>query len=177
MAKFCPNCGVKLEEGAEFCTSCGRRTYQSIRRDETFQEMFLTTSGRLNRLRYFKRSLVIGIIHAVLFLTIFGAHSDYVGNLNSTGETLTILLGIIFLVPRYCLDVRRLHDMGKDKEIAYLFAAADLISYFSGSYNPDDMPLYLILVGLIILALWLYVLLTPGNIGSNRYGEDLLQKL
>ena len=194
MENFCSNCGAKLKADAKFCSSCGQKvqydspksaptnsTYtplskepELVRREETFQEMFLLTTGRLKRLRYFKRLLVIGFIHVILIATIFAAYADSLGNLNSTGDVLSILLGIILLVPRYCLDVRRLHDMGKDETLAYFFATADLVSYLSNSFNSENIPL--ILGGIVFLAVWLYVLFTPGNIGRNKYGEDPLEK-
>ena len=35
---FCPNCGSKLIEGAEFCSECGKRISQNMTKEEVQEE-------------------------------------------------------------------------------------------------------------------------------------------
>ena len=85
--KFCSKCGARLESGALFCGNCGRSTKpeptptemkvqpgivpieDSISTadlhwvpDDGFQAHFFKTEGRLNRWRYFKRSILITLL-------------------------------------------------------------------------------------------------------------------
>ena len=76
---YCQKCGTEIPNEAKFCTSCGEKLEQNNAarsddsstsqtsqngyvEDRTIQEMFLKTTGRLNRLRYFKRTFIFQFI-------------------------------------------------------------------------------------------------------------------
>ena len=122
-SKFCPHCGASLADNATFCGSCGQ-LLQTVMpadtgqqgqqmppaasrrvRDEGFEENFFKTEGRLNRLRYFKRVLVIDIFTAILSAILEGIAGE-----GSSVEYLVTFIDIATLPMLYTLDVRRLHD-------------------------------------------------------------------
>ena len=79
--------------------------------DTTIMKTFFSTGGRLNRLRYFKRTMFIGIMGTILMFCVIG----YAVSSRST-ESATVLVGMLMLpcwVSSYCLNVRRLKDIGK----------------------------------------------------------------
>ena len=104
--------------------------------DKTMQEMFIKTTGRLNRLRYFKRVMVVTVATLAIGFPFFMIFSDEWGNLTSFGNMITIIIGIIALFPMYCLDVRRLQDMDKDNTIAKI---SFVISAITVIIAPDDV--------------------------------------
>ena len=142
--------------------------------DRTWKEQFLKTEGRLNRLRYLKRNLVlllVWLLSNVLIALIFG---DYMGNLSRTGTGLVSVISVVMLFPTYCLDVRRLHDMDKDSTIAKICFVLSLVAIFIADddpFNPSSMGLILSLVFCLIA---LYMLFVPGTKGANKYGADPL---
>ena len=79
--------------------------------DTTVMEMFFSTGGRLNRKRYFLRGLVIVIVEVFLMSLVIGY-----GFSSRNTESATLLVGMLMLpcwVSSYCLNVRRLKDIGK----------------------------------------------------------------
>ena len=142
------------------------------------QEMFFQSSGRLNRLRYFKRSFALGVVEGILCIAVFIVFGDEWGMLTKTGEAITMVISIAFLVPYYFLMVRRLHDIDKDEKLAYFCAAISLI-YMHIANTDSDFDLYnlssqYIIILLIDCCVNLYILFAPGTRGDNQYGPDPL---
>ena len=182
MARFCSRCGAQLNSGAEFCSSCGARVsgvsndWQPVQNNETIREIFFSTNGRLNRLRYFQRTISLIIVEAVIWAAIYFSTVDPWGEVSTTGFVLIELLTLAFLFPRYCLDVRRLQDLGQDSTFAWFFVAVNVLFVFgdiTGKF--EDMIIFLTVAAIAYFLLWLYILLTPGTRGQNRFGEDPLE--
>ena len=145
------------------------------REDTTIKEMFFSTDGRLNRLRYFKRGLVIGIVGTILMLCVI------VYGVSSLNTETTALFSMTVMLPcwvsSYCLNVRRLKDIGEilgselSESSIQLTAGSiliiDLLSMFLSGYA---------LIGAysIIFVFGLYILFKPGVVGSNKFGPDPL---
>ena len=68
MNNFCSNCGSRLRAGARFCDSCGMKIAEDHKSEGWLYENFLRRDGRLNRWRYFKRGILVGIMGIVLAL-------------------------------------------------------------------------------------------------------------
>lgn len=142
--------------------------------DRTLQEQFLKTEGRLNRLRYLKRNLVlllVWLLICILFVLIF---SDDMGNVSRTGDVLISVIAAGMLIPYYCINVRRLHDMDKDSALAKISFVLGLITIFINDddpFNPFTAQMILSLVNFIIV---LYLLFVSGTKGANKYGADPL---
>ena len=145
--------------------------------DETIQSMFLSSERRLNRLKYFKRTLVIGVV-AILLNVLFS-------NEDGSDNAFTLLLSIFFLVPSYFLDVQRLKDLDKDSTIAildvilglvFMVFAQDSLSIEMMNYGiiTGEAKVY-IFVSLIQTAIWVYLCFAEGTHGRNKYGEDPLE--
>ena len=142
--------------------------------DKTMQEMFLKNTGRLNRLRYFKRSLVVMLVAFVINFILFAIFSDEQGIPTSFGNLATTVVGIVALVPMYCLDVRRLQDLDKDDTIAKIVLALGLGTLFipeEDFYSPSALEIIVCSAQIII---GLYLLFAPGTKGENKYGPDPL---
>ena len=145
--------------------------------DTTIMEMFFSTDGRLNRKRYFLRGLVIVIVEVFLISLVIGY------GFSSRKIDIAMLLYAVVVLPAwvssYCLNVRRLKDIGKifDSELSessiQLMAGSlfiiDFISIFLSGYA---------LIGAysIIFVCGLYILFKPGMVGSNKFGPDPLYR-
>ena len=108
-----------------------------------------TTTGRLNRLRYFKYTLGLGLFFGVIqgiFTFIFNA--DEGSFLLNTIET---LLSFPLAVGSVMLQIRRLHDLDKSGWFVLL----------------SVIPVINVLFGL-------YLLFVKGTDGTNQYGYDPL---
>ena len=193
----CPKCGAQVPNDAKFCGECGEKLEQNNAvqsadnstsqtsqndyvEDKTIQEMFLKTTGRLNRLRYFKRCIVRLLAILIVNIPIYLMFEDYYGNLSTVGNVLSTIVIILFIVPSYCLDVRRLQDMNEKKGHAIANAIALFsIAVFSPN-NPHDISLSssLNLMVLCLISTYITLRLTfkDGTHGSNDYGPDPLNR-
>lgn len=120
--------------------------------DKTFQEMFLTSEGRLNRWRYFCRGMMLGAPALLLYLMSMGSayHGSNAGFSGAFG--LFLLYCLICFVPNVMLAVRRLHDLN----LSGWYYLAFLIPVVGGLFA-------------------LYTLFAPGTVGANKYGADPLE--
>ena len=161
----CPNCGKPVIESDAFCRNCGTQlpkeqpvsasgfigneipepvTNSAPKREETWQEKYLTADGRLNRKPYILRSLFLGLISFVVsFVIVLLAGT-------ASTEGVRIVLQLLFAVPGVMLVIRRLHDLGH-----------------SGWWC------LLGLIPLVNLILGIYLLFFKGETGPNRFGPDL----
>lgn len=154
---FCTNCGSILEPGANTCAVCGHFVvkYETApyKEDKTFGEIFFRSHGRLNRLRYFKRSMILLLVEVLLLMVLIAAFTEpSIGDdISIVGITLIMLVVVIFLPPQYMLTIRRLHDLNKSGWFCLLM----LVPFVNNIF-----PFYL--------------LLAPGTVGPNEYGADPL---
>ena len=142
--------------------------------DKTLQEMFLKNTGRLNRLRYFKRSLVMILVTFVIDFILITIFSDEWGIPTSFGNLATSVVGIVALVPMYCLNVRRLQDLNKDDTIAKIILAVCFGALFIPDEDYYSLSTLVIIVCLVETIIVLYLLFAPGTKGENKYGPDPL---
>ena len=77
MAKFCPNCGTELKDGAVFCANCGKEVKE--------QPVQGTVVG--NAVKPPKSKIAAGLLG--IFLGCFGVHNFYLGY---TGKAVAQLL-------------------------------------------------------------------------------------
>lgn len=77
MTQFCKHCGHLLPDGAKFCDACGASTEEEKTpfaagpqyepwHDAALQDKFLGFRGRLNRKRYFQRTLILAGLQVLL---------------------------------------------------------------------------------------------------------------
>lgn len=184
MSKVCPNCGTKFDDDQKFCSSCGTKlnaeNFESQSNvyveDKTLEEIFLRKDGRLNRLRYFKRTLLLGVTGIVAMLACVIFFIDAWGNISTFGDFLTTIIALLLLFPVYCLSVRRLHDLGKDEKMAVVYCLLNLIALKFLNHNPNsfELPTWLIIDYVLQTGITFYLWLMPGVRGENKYGADPL---
>lgn len=206
MARYCSECGNKVAENVRFCSNCGAEIQGSRQEpsnqnqqrqnmqmnypplqpppgvgynlDPTIEEMFFKNHGRLNRLRYFKRSLVLDFIYiAILCLVLFVLDIDFGSD---EADYVTAFVGVMTLYPEYCLLVRRIEDLNRGRKEALILILVGEAFHLMGIFAVDfDKP------GSIIRFLWyvgvydcimLYIMLKDGTHGPNQYGEDPLHR-
>lgn len=153
--------------------------------DNGIYENFLRRDGRLNRLRYFKRIVLIGIIDIIIGAVIGAVASDDFGQLSTMGDILNKIVAIIFLIPQFCLMVRRLQDMNKGNTLAYLNVILGVVSLFllehmvASISSGEPLMVESTIAGVCLIAqvvISLYMLFCPGTKGDNDYGSDPLER-
>ena len=126
---------------------------ESYQEDVTLSDKFLKSSGRLNRLRYLKRSLILFVVEVILLTVIAVVCMEPSGNdISSAGYVLFTLTIVVFLPVYYLLTIRRLHDLDKSG----WFCLAMLVPVVNTLFS-------------------IYVVFAPGTVGSNKYGADPLE--
>ena len=145
--------------------------------EDSFAEMFLKTHGRLNRWRYFKRVLVLGIAMTMLLTLGYKLLGYEYGQVSTSATICNAIITLIFIVPKYCLNVRRLQDMNRGKTLAVVYAILTAVMGFMDFnvlelYQQDLLSYAILLMAFFSLALSLYMLIAPGTRGKNRYGAS-----
>ena len=127
---------------------------------ETLKEKFLTTTGRINRMTFLRRNLAIVLATFIVFFII-----------EIIAET---IVAFLLIVPEYCLNVQRLHDIGKDETLAKVLAGISLFSVAYGlTLSPDALLVesaVAIALGIVSLVAFFYLLCAKGESYANGYG-------
>ena len=197
MTKYCTKCGTEIKDNASFCSECGTKlseqpagtqvlsekkeynVFSGNRHglDQTLSELFLKKEGRLNRLRYFKRMLLVNGARGIVWLFLFFLVADEFGNMSTVENVVTTVIPLIFLIPEYCLTIRRLQDLDMDLSWAKWFVVTDALLSLVTCFDPSKAgEIKWLFLDLVYLGLWLYLTLKKGTDGSNRYGTDPLSK-
>ena len=142
---------------------------------ETLKEKFLTTTGRVNRLTFFKRSIALAAINfIVIFFTVF---LIMLFTMSTTPPSWMnfILIAIMgaLLIPQYCLNAKRLHDFGKDATLAKIFLVINFLT-MTYNFNVSVDSEFIILDSAAFIIPWifsLYLLFKKGDESSNEYGN------
>ena len=139
--------------------------------DETLRQKFFTTTGRIDRMTYLKRNLILMLMAFVIFFAI--EILGFIANLSPAGiNVLENIIMILILVPSFFLDVKRLHDLGKDSTLAKIFLG---ISLFSTAYNwafpviTEITPVNIV-TSIASLGFMFYLLFARGEDDTNQYG-------
>ena len=152
----------------------------NLTKEESLREKFFTTTGRINRLTFFRRNVglifaEIALILFIQFLMILGTMST---ELPSWADGFFFGFVILTFIPEYCLNTKRLHDLGKDSTLAKVFAGIGILSVAYSAANglfitSEDIPLtpIEIISSVVIFAFMVYLLFAKGNEGSNEYGD------
>ena len=148
---------------------------QTTYSNETLKEKFLTTKGRINRLTFLKRSIILIAVNFfavffTIFLTMLGTMSFELPQW--AGLILLWIMGV-FLIPDYCINVKRLHDLGKDATLAKIFLGVNIISL---TYNftlapTETFSAFEIILTALLLGFFACLLFIKGDDGANEYGN------
>ena len=121
--------------------------------DVTIKEKFFSTEGRLNRWRYFTRSIWLLVPSVILIFMFLGSSSNGQTHSNASTSLIAVLIvyELIGIVPGVMLGIRRLHDLNLSGWFWLIF-----------------------LVPYVNIVFGLYMIFAPGTVGSNKYGPDPL---
>ncbi len=152
-------------------------------------QQWLSPYGRLCRKSYFA-SIVVYIVFALVIIlpvTLVSLNSSWHAR-SSSGADLVIWLGesladLALYYCIYCLQAKRLHDLGLPAVIALVFVIglpvallAGFLAHFGSA--PDWLDALEIGVNEVTrdanIGVGAYLLLAPGERGDNRYGADPL---
>lgn len=187
----CKKCGSEILNNAKFCNECGEKVeFLSAENennvsqndvyvpDVTMQEMFLKTSGRLNRKRYFKRMMALGLFQTIITVILSSLSLVMYGYFPDSVIIFMGIIVILLMVPSYCLMVRRLHDIGKDNKLAIAVIAIGIVVnlLFDPENAINENYLVALILSLVIFGICFYILLKDGTHGENKYGSDPLNR-
>ena len=145
--------------------------------DSGIVENFFRRDGRLNRLRYFKRNVVLFVVELIILTVITTVGTNDLDEFSQGSLILFKVVSIAVMIPFCCLMIRRLHDLNMNETLAYVFFALIVVSILMDGKDmlktePTLLEDALNTVNFIIS---LYVLFWPGTNGDNRYGSDPLK--
>ncbi|UIJ82736.1 DUF805 domain-containing protein [Rhizobium leguminosarum] len=125
--------------------------------------------GRLGRLRYFLFNVAVVAIAAVAvfaltrLLPLVGTRQAI-----STIQELVALTYVLAIIASLCLMVRRLHDFDQS---GWWTPSVFVLHLVYSYYEAVASLIGTILMGMLLLAVHLAIILTPGSKNSNRFGE------
>lgn len=140
--------------------------------ETTISQMFFKSYGRLNRLRYFKRKLVLGVLLYVLIFLGYKVLGYQFGQDNSQAAIYNTFVSLIFVVPNFFLNVRRLQDMNKGKLLAVIYAIITSVMAFLDFTGINYMLYFSLFLATAVFFIGGYMLISPGTNGNNRFGES-----
>ena len=136
---------------------------------EDLKRIYMTDTGRLNRIDYFKYSVILGIAAIIVITILEEIFKDDFGGMGLFGKIVYLAVSLASLIPAYFLDIRRLHDCGYDVTLArvnFVLCANFCVPSFDVN---TDTPFNTI-VSLAVLLLGAFILFKPGTPGENQYG-------
>ena len=145
-------------------------------RDNGLAENFFRRDGRLNRLRYFKRNVVVFLAAIVILFVVIVMDVNALGHLSSFGNGAIKIFSAVILIPTFCLMVRRLHDMDKSETLAYIYAVLSLVVvlFRDNDFLVTEPSTLENLLNIVSSFIGLYIFFCPGTKGDNQYGPDPL---
>ena len=141
--------------------------------DKTISENFFKLNGRLNRLRYLKRKILLGVLLYVFLYLGYRILGFEFGQVETPYAAIyNTIVSLVFIIPNYCLSVRRLQDMNRGKTLAVVYAVLSAIMAFLDFTGVNYMFYLLLILATATLAIGSYMLVVPGTRGKNRYGAS-----
>lgn len=141
--------------------------------DKTITEIFFKTNGRLNRLRYFKRRVVLGVLLVALLNLGYQIFGYEFGQITTPYAAIyNTIVTLVFIIPNYCLSVRRLQDMNRGRTLAVVNAILSAVMAFMDFTGVNYMLYVMLLMATATLAIGAFILVVPGTRGNNRYGAS-----
>lgn len=139
-------------------------------------DLFLSTDGRINRLRFWIGTLILVAISTaatMLNLAVIGV--------SQTAVMLSVLVAFALAYPSYALMAKRFQDRDRPGMLALLGIVPVFIVNLLYTFrvldpiNPTALSRFLDVI-LVVIGLWLLVELGcfKGTQGPNRYGPDPL---
>ncbi|MCY4047313.1 MAG: DUF805 domain-containing protein [Candidatus Dadabacteria bacterium] len=88
--------------------------------------------------------------------------------------TLSLIVNVLFFLPNLAVDVRRLHDIGKNGWWVLLPAAGGVAIAFAAVAVAESevVAIFLTFTGLCCIGYFWWLALSDGQPGTNQYGEN-----
>jgi hypothetical protein len=178
----CPNCGVEVEENANFCSLCGERILDKSTENADFiksgkalrEEKLLTDYQRLTG--YQKRKIFWQISGLILISGIITIFIDFIGNRNITWSrypaTISLVLFINFTLNTFLRKKITLMVLLSFLSVAGLFILFDLYAGETGWKIKLGLPLLLALYTTLIALI--YLILSSKQKGLNIIAWSLI---
>jgi len=153
---------------------------KSCAQDSTITEIFFRTSGRINRWRYFTRRMILAVLTYIFLFVGYKVLGYEYGQVTTAAGIYNGVISIIFLVPIFCLTVRRLQDMNKGKLLAIVYAIMQITMAFSDltftdfKYMDSAFSYFLLTLATFSMMLDMYFMISPGTYGKNKFGANPL---
>ena len=138
------------------------------------KEKFFSTTGRIGRMTFFKRSVVLILIEIFLMMIVGFIAALWTFNSPNSDLIMTaamFIVGLAAIFPIYCLNVKRLHDLGKDETLAKVFAGLGILG-LAFTFSESTLAQAIIIISSIIsLVFTVYLLFMRGETNANEYGN------
>ncbi len=159
MAKFCPNCGEELKDGADVCVKCGKIVNERISSNGVINRASLKEAAKA-KLNNNLWNLLIPLLVVMLVSFVSGFISGMFEEDSMLGLVVTLILELVSLplsvgVIAYFLNFIR----GKE------YSVNDLVKYY-GMFGP--VLAISLLVG-VLVCLWSILFVIPGIIAALSY--------
>ena len=147
---------------------------ERIANDESLFTKFFTSAGRIDRTTFFLRLLAVLMIEfSLLFATGFVA---LLANLSLENPPLWMNLSfeaVFFaaIIPKYFLNVKRLHDIGKDSTLAKIFWGVEILSASIFISTINGILILSSVLSIASLVFTFYLLFKRGENNANEYGN------
>jgi len=128
-------------------------------------DRYLSFEGRLARLPFFGRGVLLGVIATAFAMASIPFFSRE-GLWWWLGILIVAAALVLLIVGGVSLTIRRLHDLGLSGYHAIWVTAAQTL-WVPLSYGPPEV----LLAGMPLAAVGLWLLFWPGNRSPNRFGE------
>ena len=144
------------------------------------KENFFKSSGRLNRWRYFVLRIILAVLTYIFLLIGYKLIGYEYGQTTTTATVYNGVVSLLFIIPTFCLNVRRLQDMNRGKLLAVVYAVMKAVMAFSDltfnefKYMDSAYSYFVLTLATFSMLLDMYLMISPGTYGRNKYGENPL---
>lgn len=142
--------------------------------NETLKQKFFSTNGRIDRMTFFKRTLaLIGVEFLLTFIVGFAVIMMTLNSPNSESimSAVITMIALAALFPEYCLNVKRLHDIGRDETLAKIFVGVGILGLATGFLELSTPMAISVVISIISVGFMFYLLFKRGEDKANEYGE------
>jgi uncharacterized membrane protein YhaH (DUF805 family) len=149
---------------------------------------FYKLRGRIGRKTFWTASLIVVVVELVV-ATVAAAITQKLVN-ETAGHTAADIVMFLFLFPQFVIAVKRAHDRNISTWIVsawlVMLAITDVLDFFGwlptrinlNVFSPENLLLfaYIMIAGIVSLALLIELCFRRVTSGPNRYGPDPLAK-
>ena len=142
---------------------------ESVAENESFTQKYFTTTGRIDRLTFLKRSLIAFV--ALFLLTFTAGIIGYLVSSNiATAEMVMSITSLAVIIPQYFLNAKRLHDIGRDETLAKVFVGVGILQALFTFSTASIIVNATMALSIVTFIFTLYLLFKKGEEVNNEYG-------